>query len=61
MGTDYRTEVATDIPSNYELVSEPENKTGKITANQTEVIYYYQLKEPNISESKIEKESTIEK
>ena len=61
VGTDYHTEVAKDIPSNYELVSEPANKDGKITANQTEVIYYYQLKEPNITEEKIEKESTTEK
>ena len=61
VGSDYHTEVATDIPSNYELVSEPSNKDGKITANQTEVIYYYQLKEPNITEQTIEKESSTEK
>ena len=61
VGSDYYTKVATDIPSNYELVAEPANKDGKINPNQTEVIYYYQLKEPEITEAKIEKESTTEK
>ena len=61
VGSDYHTEVATDIPANYRLVAEPENKDGKITANQTEVIYYYELKEPNITMSQITKESHVEK
>ena len=61
VGSDYHTEMATDIPANYQLVEEPENKDGKISAKQTEVIYYYELKEPSITIPQITKESSLEK
>ncbi len=57
----YETQPATDIPVNYELVSMPDNATGTIKEGTTEVIYYYKLKEPNITEQTIEKESSTEK
>ena len=38
-GDDYTTEPK-DVPG-YDLVEEPENKDGTMTANPTEVIYYY--------------------
>jgi len=41
----YETEIAKDIPEYYELVEEPENKTGVMTGNQIIVTYYYKLKE----------------
>ena len=40
----YETQPATDIPEYYELVQMPENYTGKIKEEETEVIYYYKLK-----------------
>ncbi len=40
----YKTEIAKDIPSYYELVSEPTNKEGTMTVDQIVVIYYYRLK-----------------
>lgn len=43
-GDKYETSPATDINENYELVSTPSNATGTISANETIVIYYYQLK-----------------
>ena len=38
-GDEYKTEPK-DVPG-YDLVEEPENKDGTMTANSTEVIYYY--------------------
>ena len=43
-GDKYTTSPASDINENYELVSTPNNATGTISANETVVIYYYQLK-----------------
>ena len=40
----YKTESATDVPSKYELVAEPENKTGTMTEDEITVIYYYRKK-----------------
>ncbi len=40
----YETESATDIPSKYELVAEPENKNGTMTEDEITVIYYYRKK-----------------
>ena len=45
---EYTTTVATDIPSKYELVAEPDNKTGTMTVEQTVVTYYYRLKETGV-------------
>ena len=41
---DYTTESASDIPSKYELVAEPENKNGTMTEDEITVIYYYRKK-----------------
>ena len=41
---EYETEEADDIPDKYELVAEPENKTGEMTEEPIEVIYYYRKK-----------------
>ena len=41
---DYTTESASDIPSKYELVAEPENKNGIMTEDEITVIYYYRKK-----------------
>ena len=51
VGSDYTTNVATDIPANYELVAEPSNKNGKMTIDQTEVIYYYRMKQAVIDQT----------
>ena len=40
----YETESASDIPSKYELVTEPENKNGTMTEDEITVIYYYRKK-----------------
>ena len=40
----YETESASDIPSKYELVAEPENKNGTMTEDEITVIYYYRKK-----------------
>ena len=40
----YETESASDIPSKYELVVEPENKNGTMTEDEITVIYYYRKK-----------------
>ena len=61
VGQDYETHEAQDIPSNYELVKTPTNATGKIVESQTVVIYNYRLKTPEILNSEITKESTVQK
>ena len=40
----YETESASDIPTKYELVAEPENKNGTMTEDEITVIYYYRKK-----------------
>ena len=40
----YETESASDIPSKYELVAEPDNKNGTMTEDEITVIYYYRKK-----------------
>ncbi len=45
---EYETEVATDIPDKYELLSEPENKTGNMKEEQIVVTYYYKLKDTSV-------------
>ena len=57
---EYTTTVATDIPSKYELVAEPDNKNGIMTVEQTVVTYYYRLKETGV-DVHYYKEGTTEK
>ena len=47
-GDSYNTKAATNIDSNYELAQSPSNATGKIAAQDTEVIYYYRLKSTSV-------------
>ena len=49
VGESYTTQVATDIPQNYELVATPTNATGTMTEDQIVVIYYYRLKTPSVT------------
>ena len=58
VGDDYTTQVATDIPQNYELVATPANATGSMTEEQIVVTYYYRLKTPNITNQVINKTGT---
>ena len=58
MGDDYTTQVATDIPQNYELVETPAYASGKMTEDQIVVTYYYRLKTPNITNQNITKTGT---
>ena len=51
----YSTESAYDIPAKYVLVAEPENKTGTMTEDTIEVIYYYQVKEAVVNVRYLEK------
>ena len=44
----YETESASDIPSKYELVAEPENKNGTMTEDEITVIYYYRKKSTQV-------------
>ena len=56
----YTTNVATDIPSKYELVATPTNASGKMTVAQTVVTYYYRLKSTGV-DVHYYKEGTTEK
>ena len=58
VGDDYTTQVATDIPQNYELVATPANATGSMIEEQIVVTYYYRLKTPNITNQVINKTGT---
>ena len=58
IGDSYTTQVATDIPKNYELVATPTNATGTMTEDQIVVTYYYRLKTPNITNQVINKTGT---
>ena len=58
VGESYTTQVATDIPQNYELVATPTNATGTMTEDQIVVTYYYKLKTPNITSQNITKIGT---
>ena len=58
VGESYTTQVATDIPQNYELVATPSNATGTMAEDQIVVIYYYRLKTPNITNQVINKTGT---
>ena len=60
-GEEYKTTKA-DVQANYELVAEPTNATGTINKydanNPQEVIYYYKLKTPSITDQSITKNGT---
>ena len=58
VGDNYTTQVATDIPKNYELVATPSNATGSMTEEQIVVTYYYRLKTPSITNQVINKTGT---
>ena len=58
IGDKYTTEVANDIPQNYEVVSTPSNASGNMVASQTVVTYYYRLKTPTVNEQSINKNGT---
>ena len=58
VGDDYKTQVATDIPQNYELVTTPAYASGTMTEEQIVVTYYYRLKTPNITNQIINKTGT---
>ncbi len=57
----YNTSASSNVANNYELVTTPANATGTMTLDQIVVTYYYKLKDPTIENSKIEKNSTVEK
>ena len=61
IGDIYATQQAGNIANNYEFVSSTENTSGQIVEGTTEVIYYYRLKTPEITNSEITKESSVEK
>ena len=57
-GESYNTNSAENVKQNYELVAIPSNATGTISVEDTEVIYYYRLKTPNITNQVINKTGT---
>ena len=58
IGDKYTTQVASDIPQNYEVVNTPSNASGNMVASQTVVTYYYRLKTPTVNEQSINKNGT---
>ena len=54
---EYTTNVASDIPEQYELVETPTNATGIMTKNQIVVTYYYQLKNYPYTVNYLEKDT----
>ena len=59
----YNTNPSSEIADNYEVVTEklPANANGNMTIEQIVVTYYYKLKDPSIEQSKIDKESSLDK
>lgn len=49
----YTTKPIQELLEKYELVSTPENASGKFTKDKLEVIYYYREKDTDISEVKV--------
>ncbi len=56
-GSSYSTEAAKDIPANYEFKSRSENHSGTVNKPVTEVVYYYQKKNSQLT-GKISKTGT---
>ena len=61
VGDNYATKEAENVAPNYEFVRTEGETSGQIVEGTTEIIYYYKLKDPVITESAITKESSIEK
>ena len=57
-GDSYNTNAAKNVKQNYELVTTPANSNGIITVEDTEVIYYYKLKTPSVTNQVINKTGT---
>ena len=57
-GDSYNTNAAKNVKQNYELVTTPANSNGIITVEDTEVIYYYKLKTPTVTNQVINKTGT---
>lgn len=57
-GESYNTNSAENVKQNYELVTTPTNSNGTITLEDTEVIYYYRLKTPSVTNQIINKTGT---
>ena len=55
----YNTEVSNEVPKNYEFFRKTDNFTGTVSSPNTEVNYYYQLKDSNL-ETTITKTGTEE-
>ena len=61
VGDVYATKEAENIADNYQFVEVQGNTSGEIVEGTTEVIYYYQIKDPSIITPFITKESNIQK
>ncbi len=55
-GDHYDTHPSKQVPPNYELVVTPQNSSGTMDEDLTQVTYEYKLKDPDISEQEITKE-----
>ena len=53
IGDEYKTEIPSDFPTNYEFVSKVGNDQGVMTANQIEVTYYFRNKAASIASNNI--------
>ena len=58
-GDEYTTSPSSEVPANCELVSTPDNATGIIGTERTEVIYYYSYEEGVISNNTVTKTSSL--
>ncbi len=59
IGNYYDTESLSNLGNSYELAYVPNNKYGNIQIYDTEVIYYYKVKEFNLNITKTQKDSDI--
>ncbi len=59
-GDQYTTQASTKIPQNYKLAVRPQNWQGTMKEELTEVIYEYDLKEPEVIGQTVTKEATPE-
>ncbi len=56
----YTTNAANDVSNKYELVEEPQNKSGVMAEDTIEVIYYYRVKDAVVNVRYLEKGTNIE-
>ena len=61
VGDMYASRASENIAPNYEYISDTGNTSGEMTEEMIEVIYYYQLKDGEITDNIIEKTGTPEK